>query len=105
MSHFFKSRKNLKDSCPLIILPKPKPIPFSIASSSGNKVASNFDFNHNNLVMQYDAYIATKLFSFGANGVNVFQWVRNGVIHQMQDKYSQHLEGIHCMAHRTHLIV
>ncbi len=46
-----QSSKNLKDNSLLMILLKPKPIPFSIASSSGFKVKSNFDFNHNNLVV------------------------------------------------------
>jgi hypothetical protein len=31
--------------------------------------------------------------------------VRNGVIHQMQDKYFPHWEVIHCMAHHTNLVV
>jgi hypothetical protein len=30
---------------------KPKPTPFFVASSSGNKVESNNDFNCNNLVV------------------------------------------------------
>jgi hypothetical protein len=42
---------NLKDNFPLVILPKPKPIPFFIASSIGSKGESNFDFNRHNLVM------------------------------------------------------
>jgi hypothetical protein len=46
-----------------------------------------------------------KLISFGVDGVNVFQGVHNGVICQMQDNYSPHLEGIHCMAHRTNMVV
>jgi hypothetical protein len=53
----------------------------------------------------FDANIATKLLSFGVDGVNVFQGVCNGVICQMKNKYSHHLEGIHCMAHCTHLVV
>ncbi len=31
--------------------------------------------------------------------------MRNGVTHQLQDKYAPHLEGIHCMAHHTNLVV
>jgi hypothetical protein len=42
-----------------------------------------------------------KLISFGVDGVNGVQGVCNGVICQMQDKYSPHLEGIHCMVNRT----
>jgi hypothetical protein len=38
--------------------------------------------------------------------MNVFQGVHNGVTRQMQDyKYSPCLEGIHCMAHHTNLVV
>jgi hypothetical protein len=47
--------------------------------------------------------IVAKLISFGANGMNVFQGVRNGVIHQMKDMYSPCLGGIHCMVHHTNL--
>jgi hypothetical protein len=44
--------------------------------------------------------------SFGVDGMNVFQGVHNGVTCQMQYyKYSPCSEGIHCMAHRTTLIV
>jgi tRNA pseudouridine-54 N-methylase len=52
VSAFFKSSKNLEDSS-LVILLKPKPIPFSIVSSSGSKVELNFEFNHNNLIAQF----------------------------------------------------
>jgi hypothetical protein len=41
------------------------------------------------------------LLSFGIDGVNLFQGVKNGVTHEIQDKYAPHLEGIHCMAHHT----
>ncbi len=37
----------------LLILPKLKLIPFSIISSSGSKVESNFDFHRNNPTMQF----------------------------------------------------
>ncbi len=47
--------------------------------------------------------VVVKLMSFGANGVNVFQGVNNGVTHIMQNKYSFHLKSIHCMAHYTNL--
>jgi hypothetical protein len=42
---------------------------------------------------------------FGVDGMNVFHKVHNGVIPQMQNKYSPHLEGIHYMAHHTNLVV
>jgi len=48
---FFKSNINPTNIFILMILPKPKPIPFFVASWSGNKVESNFDFNGNNLVV------------------------------------------------------
>jgi len=44
---------NPKDNSPLVIPPKHKPIPFFIASSSGSKVEPNFDFNHNNPIVQF----------------------------------------------------
>jgi len=53
LSNFFKSSKNVQDIFPLVIPPKPKPIPFYVASSSGNKVESNNDFNCSNLVVQF----------------------------------------------------
>jgi len=38
--------------------------------------------------------------------MNVFQGVHNGVTHEMQDyNYSHCLEGIHCMAHHTNLVL
>jgi hypothetical protein len=41
--------------------------------------------------------IITKRISFGADGLNVFQGLHNGVTCQIQDKYSPHLDDIHCM--------
>ncbi len=52
MFDFFKSNKNPEDSS-FVIPPKPKPIPFSLVSSSGSKVESNFEFNGNNLDVQF----------------------------------------------------
>ncbi len=51
MFDFFKSSMNPKDNSPLVIHLKHKPIPFSIASSSGSKVEPNFDFNHSNPIV------------------------------------------------------
>ncbi len=48
MFDFFKSNRNPEDSSSFVIPLKSKPIPFSITSSSGSKVDSNFDFNHSN---------------------------------------------------------
>jgi len=53
----------------------------------------------------YNVNIATKLISFGVNGLNVFQGVHNDVICQMQNKYSPHFEGIHCTVHCINLVV
>ncbi len=49
--------------------------------------------------------IVMKLMSFNANGVNVFQCMKNGVTYQLQVKFVPHLEGIHFMAHSTNLIM
>jgi hypothetical protein len=53
MFNFFKSSKNPKDNFLLVILPKPKPIPFFVTNSNGSKVGSNSNFNCNNLVVQF----------------------------------------------------
>jgi hypothetical protein len=52
-----------------------------------------------------DIDVVVKLFSFGVDGANVFQEVRNGVTRQIQDKYVPHLEGIHWMTHHINLVV
>jgi len=57
------------------------------------------------MVVFFNVDFVAKLISFGVDGVNVFQGVHSGVICQMQDNYSPHLEGIHCMAHRTNMVV
>jgi hypothetical protein len=46
----------------------------------------------------FDVDVATKLMSFGVDGVNVFQGMHNGVTCQIQHKFPPHLESIHCMA-------
>jgi hypothetical protein len=51
------------------------------------------------MAMFLNVDITTKLISFGANGVNVFQGVHNAISHQIKNKFALHLEGIHCMAH------
>ncbi len=51
MSNFFKSNRNPQDSSPLVILLKPKSIPYFEASLSGNKVGSNIDLKHSNFAM------------------------------------------------------
>jgi len=49
MFTFFKCRRNPEDNY-LVILLKPKPIPFFVVSSNGSNVESNFEFNRNNLL-------------------------------------------------------
>jgi hypothetical protein len=49
--------------------------------------------------------IAQKLICFGANGVNVFQGTKSGVTKQIKENYAPHSIGVHCMAHRTNLVV
>ncbi len=51
MSNFFKSNRNPQDSSPLVILLKPKSIPYFEASLNGNKVGSNIDLKHINFAM------------------------------------------------------
>jgi hypothetical protein len=52
----------------------------------------------------FNANIVAKLISFGVDGMIVFKGVHNGVIHQMYNKYSLHLEGIHCKAHCENML-
>jgi hypothetical protein len=49
--------------------------------------------------------IAKMLLSFGTDGASVFQGSRNGVTKKIQESYGPFLEGIHCMVHRTNLVV
>jgi hypothetical protein len=49
--------------------------------------------------------IAEKLICFGANGVNVFQGTKSGVTKQIKENYAPHSIGVHCMSHRTNLVV
>jgi hypothetical protein len=51
MFNFFKSNRNPQDSSPLVILLKPKSIPFFEASSGGNQVGSNIDLKCCNFAM------------------------------------------------------
>jgi hypothetical protein len=49
--------------------------------------------------------LANKLFSFGVDRVTIFQGVKNGVITQIMQKHAPFVSGVHCMAHRTNLVV
>jgi hypothetical protein len=49
--------------------------------------------------------IANKLVCFRTNGVNVFQGVKVGVTTQLMMKHVPYVNGVHCMAHHTNLVV
>ncbi len=53
----------------------------------------------------FNAIVVAKLLSFGADGVNVFQGVKNCITHQLKNKFVPHFKGVHCMAHHTNLAV
>jgi hypothetical protein len=48
--------------------------------------------------------IAQKLICFGADGVDVFQSTKSGVI-KIKENYAHHSIKVHCMAHCTNLDV
>lgn len=47
--------------------------------------------------------LASKLLSFGADGVSVLQGHRSGVTTQVKEKYAPFAVGVHCVAHRCNL--
>ncbi len=47
--------------------------------------------------------IASKLITFGVDGVNVFQVVRIGVTIQLKNQNAPFMIGAHCMSHCTNL--
>jgi hypothetical protein len=49
--------------------------------------------------------LSSKLICFGADSVSVFQGARTGVTWQFKLDYAPHMQGIHCMAHQTNLVV
>jgi hypothetical protein len=49
--------------------------------------------------------IGKKLMTFSAYGVSIIQGIRSGVIQQISEGWVSHSMGVHCMAHRTNLIV
>jgi len=49
--------------------------------------------------------IAHKLICFGVDGVNVFQGTQSGVTKQIKENYAPHFIKVHCMAHRTNLVM
>jgi len=40
--------------------------------------------------------LVSKLISFGANGISIFQGAKNGVITQEREIFSPYMLGIHC---------
>jgi hypothetical protein len=49
--------------------------------------------------------INKKLTTFGVDDVFIFQGVRSRVIKQIFDGWAPHSMGVHCMAHRTNIVV
>jgi hypothetical protein len=49
--------------------------------------------------------ISKKLMTFGVDGVSIFQGVRSRVTKQISDGWAPHFMGVHCMVHRTNLVV
>jgi hypothetical protein len=49
--------------------------------------------------------VAERMVSFGADGVSVFQGSRTGTTQQLKQKDAPFMIGVHCMAHRTNLVV
>ncbi len=62
----------------------------------------------NSLMTQVDLKqedLASKLVCFGVNGFNTFQGLRWRVTIQIQRQYDPFVVNVHCMAHRTNLVV
>ncbi len=49
--------------------------------------------------------ICIKFMTFGADGVFVFQATRSSGTWQIFDAWAPHSIGVHCMAHKTNLVV
>ncbi len=49
--------------------------------------------------------IASKLITFGVDGLNVFQGVRIGVTLQLKTQTTLFMIGVHCTSHHTNLVV
>jgi hypothetical protein len=49
--------------------------------------------------------ISTRLMTFGTGGISTFQGIRLGVTWQISNAWAPHSMGVHCMAHKTNLIV
>jgi hypothetical protein len=49
--------------------------------------------------------VSTKLINFGVDNVNVFQGTKSSVTKYIHDDLVPYSIGVHCMAHRTNLVV
>ncbi len=49
--------------------------------------------------------VASKLITFGTNGVSVFQGVITSVTIQLKDQTTPFMTGMHYMSHRTNLVL
>jgi hypothetical protein len=49
--------------------------------------------------------MSKKFLCFGANGVNVFEGGKTRVTKQIKDSCAPFSMGVHCVAHRTNLVV
>jgi hypothetical protein len=50
-------------------------------------------------------YIVAKLVAFGLDGVNVFQGAKFGETKQIQEACAPFNLGVHCVSHRTNLVI
>ena len=49
--------------------------------------------------------IRDRFMAFGADGASVLQGKRNGVTNKLQVSHAPHMQGMHCVAHRSNLAV
>jgi hypothetical protein len=54
-------------------------------------------------LLEFD--LVSKLISFGANGILIFQGVKSGVTTQLKEKFSPYTLRVHCVAHWTNLAI
>ena len=50
-------------------------------------------------------HIRDRFMAFGADGASVLQRRRNGVTDKLRVSHTPHIHGMHCMAHRSNLVV
>jgi hypothetical protein len=51
----------------------------------------------------YKFNLVSKLISFGANGVSIFQGGKSGVTTQLKEKFVPYMLSVHCVAYWTNL--